>query len=323
VIVSRPFPFCQVIRLCRAILLLATMALCATAKAAEDESLSPLADPFGDGQVKNGAAPLRKGRLYGTGPQARRYAASADTAVTELAARQPRWQPFRWLAQETGWFTPSQPPPPRVISVVDMPATTPPASAGGGRSATWQGLSLTRPSPSNNIWLAYPVYLEKFAGAFLADEPIEHRLHHGIGFMAGLRTGWDYAEHWGVESRVAFARTQLGGPSLPTEAHENFVIWDAMWLYYPWANTTWRPFLLAGPGLTFVSFIDEHSTRLNQTFFHIPLGFGIKHRFGNQHAFRFDVVDNLLFDQIYPRQVLNQFSFVGGFEWRFGDPLPW
>ena len=96
-----------------------------------------------------------------------------------------------------------------------------------------------------------------------------------------------------------------------------------MWLYYPIANAKWRPFVLAGPGLTFVSFIDNHGTRLDQTFFHVPIGFGIKHRFGKQHAFRFDVVDNLLFDQLYPRHVLNQFSFVGGFEWRFGNPLPW
>jgi hypothetical protein len=119
------------------------------------------------------------------------------------------------------------------------------------------------------------------------------------------------------------ARTSLGGPSLPTEAHENFVIWDAMWLWYPIADGDWRPFLLAGPGMTFVSFIDDHGQRLDQTFFHIPVGFGIKHRFAKQHAFRFDVVDDLLFDQLSPRQVKHQLSFVGGFEWRFGNYMPW
>ena len=242
--------------------------------------------------------------------------------MTELNQRRPRWQPFRWVSQELGWFMPANAPPPLVLSVVDAPAESLPTEAVPVPAAQiWHGPTLA--PPKNNVWLAYPIYLEKFAGAFLADEPIENRLHNGVGFLAGLRTGWDYAEHWGVESRVAFARTALGGPSLPTEAHENFVIWDAMWLWYPYANTNWRPFLLAGPGLTFVSFIDDHGQRLDQTFFHIPIGFGIKHRFARQHAFRFDVVDDLLFDQLYPRQVKHQISFVGGFEWRFGDPLPW
>ncbi|HWB09820.1 MAG TPA: hypothetical protein VG826_11360 [Pirellulales bacterium] len=218
---------------------------------------------------------------------------------------------------------PAHAPPPRLLSVVDAPLQPSLAGSTDVSSAEWHGSTLVTPSVRKNIWLAYPLYLEKFAGAFLADEPIEGRLHNGVGFLAGLRTGWDYSQHWGVESRLAFARTQLGGPTLPTEAHENFVIWDAMWLWYPCASTVWRPFLLAGPGLTFVSFIDDQGARLNQTFFHIPVGFGIKHRFGKQHAFRFDVVDDLLFTQLYPRGVDHQFSFVGGFEWRFGNPLPW
>lgn len=285
---------------------------------------SPLDDPFDDALSDN---LLPQPPAWQQKPPfakySNRFAADAEKAMKEIKPTRTPWRPFRWVSQEIGWYLPAHAPPPRLLSVVDEPAQTQPGDTAEFPAAEWHGLTLVTPPIKKNVWLAYPMYLEKFAGAFLADEPIENRLHNGVGFLAGLRTGWDYAEHWGVESRLAFARTQLGGSALPTEAHENFVIWDAMWLWYPIANTTWRPFLLAGPGLTFVRFIDDRGVRLDQTFFHVPLGFGIKHRFGKQHAFRFDVVDNLLFDQVYPRHILNQFSFVGGFEWRFGNPLPW
>jgi hypothetical protein len=294
-----------------------------SAVAAEPQSV--LDDPFDDALLEGALPPKppKPSRLPRFAAYSNRFASGADEAINELEPPPPRRPLLLRLAQEVGWMTPAHALPPRLLSVQDSPA--PPFLAGETEmpAAEWHGSTLVTPSARRNVWLAYPVYVEKFAGAFLADEPIEGRLNNGVGFLAGLRTGWDYSEHWGVESRVAFARTQLGGPTIPTEAHENFVIWDAMWLWYPWANTTWRPFLLAGPGLTFVSFIDDRGVRLDQTFFHIPVGFGIKHRFGNQHAFRFDVVDDLLFDQLYPRGVKNQFSFVGGFEWRFGNPMPW
>jgi hypothetical protein len=297
------------------------------ALAAAAEPTSPLDDPFGDGISAGDPIPAWQSRQApDIAPYTRRYAAGADDTINDLNQSRPRWQPFRWVSQElNSWFTPANPPPPPlVLSVVDAPAqASSPNTVPVVVPQVIGDVSVVDTVRNNNLWLQYPVYLEKFAGAFLANEPIENQLHNGIGFMAGLRTGWDYAEHWGVESRIAIARTSLGGPSLPTEAHENFVIWDAMWLWYPVASGNWRPFLLAGPGMTFVSFIDDHGQRLDQSFFHIPIGIGIKHRFGKQHAFRFDVVDNLLFDQLYPRQVEHQLSFVGGFEWRFGNPMPW
>jgi hypothetical protein len=312
--------------LCWPVLVAAAALLALGAKpATAAEPASAFDDPFEDALLDASIPPrLRKVSQRPTyTTYSNRFASEAEGAISDVRPRRPRFRPFLKVAQEVGWMTPAYAPPPRVVSVVDTSAEP---SLGGETdvpAAEWHGLTLVTPPARKNVWLAYPVYLEKFAGAFLADEPIEGQLHNGVGFMAGLRTGWDYAAHWGVESRAAFARTQLGGPTLPTEAHENFVIWDAMWLWYPWANTTWRPFLLAGPGLTFVSFIDDRGQRLDQTFFHIPIGIGIKHRFGKQHAFRFDIVDDLLFDQLYPRSVRHQFSFVGGFEWRFGNPLPW
>lgn len=297
--------------------LLVALALAAVPVTASAESPA-LADPFGDRFSLAVPQPSPSPSIL---PTARRYAARANRTLDEIAPREPRWRPFRWLSQETGWFAPANPRPALLLSVVDAPAGAQPQYA--RPSGAWTGPAPVLIPPAPNSWLAYPLYVEKFAGGFLADEPIENRLHNGVGFVAGVRTGWDYAEHWGVESRLAFARTALGGPTPQTAAHENFVIWDAMWLWYPIADGDWRPFLLAGPGLTAVRFIDDHSVRLERTFFHVPIGFGIKHKFGKQHAFRFDVTDNLLFGEINPRELKHQIAIVGGFEFRFGNPFPW
>lgn len=277
-----------------------------------------LDDPFGDRLSVIAPDPSRSPTVT---LAARRFADSADRTLNEIAPPEPTWRPFRWLSRELGWFAPANPRPPSLLSVVDAPA---PASLAYAQPCDLgNGSASAMVLQACNTWLAYPLYIEKFGGGFVADEPIENRLHNGVGFVAGVRTGWDYAAHWGVESRLAFARTALGGPTPQTAAHENFVIWDAMWLWYPTANTDWRPFFLAGPGLTAARFIDDHGDRLERTFFNVPIGFGIKHKFGKQHAFRFDVTDNLLFGELNPRQLKHQIAIVGGFEIRFGNPFSW
>lgn len=178
--------------------------------------------------------------------------------------------------------------------------------------------------PAGTPWLTQPLSFSKFAGGFGSNEPIENRLETGIGLATGVRTCWDFAPRWGVESRLGFARTSLGSPGPGQLAsHENFWFWDAEFVFYPWPDTLWRPFVFAGSGMTDVRYIDQAGIHLHQSLFHIPLGIGIKRQIYGEHAFRIDIGDNLLFTDIRPREYIHSVSIVAGFEFRFGGRWKW
>lgn len=214
---------------------------------------------------------------------------------------------------------PQADPPPSTLTFADAAYCCPPVPT--KRSPGWRE-SLCAPAPIP--WLAEPLSISKFAGGFGSDEPIEEQLKDGIGLITGLRFGWDFAPRWGVESRLAWARTSLGTP-VPTGpvSHENFWIWDAAFCFYPLPDTQWRPFLFAGAGMTDVVYIDAASNKLHQSLFHIPLGFGIKRQIYGRHAFRIDVNDNLLFTDAQPHGLLHNVSITAGFELRFGGGWNW
>lgn len=178
--------------------------------------------------------------------------------------------------------------------------------------------------PARTPWLSQPLSFSKFAGGFGSEEPIENRLETGIGLATGVRTCWDFAPRWGVESRLGFARTSLGSPG-PGQlvSHENFWFWDAEFVFYPWPDTLWRPFVFAGSGMTDVRYIDQAGLNLHQSLFHIPLGIGIKRQIYGEHAFRIDISDNLLFTDTRPRDFIHSVSIVAGFELRFGGSWKW
>ncbi len=213
---------------------------------------------------------------------------------------------------------PPGPPLPTVAFDDAMPCCTPcaPRRTPGLRE------SLFAPAPLE--WLSEPLSLSKFAGGFGSNEPIENELRRGIGAMEGLRFGWDFAPRWGVESRLGFSRVSFGAPAPGAlVSHENFIIWDAAFCFYPWPDSMWRPFLFAGAGMTDVRYIDQVGRDLHQSLFHVPLGFGIKRQIYGRHAFRIDVGDNLLFADSRPPQLLHNVSITAGFELRFGGGWNW
>ena len=173
-------------------------------------------------------------------------------------------------------------------------------------------------------WMSQPLSISKFAGGYGSDEVTENRLETGIGPTTGVRFGWDFAARWGVETRLGFARVSFGSPG-PGQlvSHENLIYWDGTFMFYPWPDTLWRPFIFAGAGVTDVRFIDDAGRSLHQALFHVPLGFGVKRQIYGEHAFRIDISDNLLFTDIRPRQYLHGVSITAGFELRFGGRWKW
>lgn len=172
-------------------------------------------------------------------------------------------------------------------------------------------------------WFRYPFYFEKFTSLIRTDEPVHDQIHNGRGNLFGARLGWDFAPQWGVESRLGYLRSTMVDtvrPLLPS--HENFLFWDASLLCYLSGDTRWRPFLLAGLGVVDVGFIDNQSVLWNQTLLTMPFGAGFKFRFTDHNAFRFEVLDNVVFGYGHGgnSRAMHDVAVSFAFERRFGRP---
>ena len=258
------------------------------------------------------AAPLMASRT--------RAPANGPVREFDLPAPEPPMAPA-----EIDWTLPGVAPGRTDEFGADSPtAGSPPAARLVGGQVVAQHWTSPFTQPARTPWLAQPLSFSKFAGGYGVNEPIEDRLGTGIGLITGIRTCWDFAPRWGVESRLAWARTSLGSPA-PGElvSHENFWFWDAEFVFYPWPDTLWRPFIFAGTGMTDVMYIDQQGRSLHQSLFHVPFGIGVKRQVYGEHAFRIDVSDNLLFTDMRPREYLHGLTFAAGFELRFGGRWKW
>jgi hypothetical protein len=176
----------------------------------------------------------------------------------------------------------------------------------------------------SDSWGFFPIHLTKFSGLMQTSEPIHDRIKHGDGSLTGVRLGWDFASHWGTETRVGYARQALRDEAQAGSlGHENFILWDADLLFYPFGDRPWRPYLLAGLGIADVKFIDSQSVYWHQTLLSAPVGAGLQYRFNNRAALRLDVVDNMVLRSNAGgggRHLQHDLSVSFGFEARFAYP---
>jgi hypothetical protein len=176
----------------------------------------------------------------------------------------------------------------------------------------------------SDSWMFFPISVTKFSGLLETAEPVHDQIKKGEGSLTGLRLGWDFAPRLGVESRLGFARQALRDlAQTGSLGHENFILWDADLLIYPFGDRPWRPYLLAGLGIADVRYIDNQSVFWHQTLLAAPIGTGLQYRFNNRAAIRVDVVDNMLLRSSAGgggRRLQHDLSISFGFEARFSLP---
>ncbi len=135
------------------------------------------------------------------------------------------------------------------------------------------------------------------------------------GFFGAVRFGWDHTYHWGSEMRFSF-------DSMNAKAFQ----WDLDLLYYPWGDSRWRPYLMAGFGAAKIHLRRGFSPRYDggltahysETVVVLPLAIGAKYRVNDWMALRLEVGDNILFGAGSDLNTLVNLTITGGFEFRFG-----
>ncbi len=171
-------------------------------------------------------------------------------------------------------------------------------------------------------WLNRPWYWGVFIGGMLADDLVAGHVEADSAPILGMRLGHDFDHFWGWESRYAYARTELftgAGVPIVEPGRDYFV--DVALLYYPWGDSAWRPYLLAGVGFANFRYVNDLGRAIDDTALTIPLGFGLKRYYSPWFTLRFDAVDNWSLSGGHLDSMHN-FSLMAGVEFRFGGRRP-
>jgi len=189
-------------------------------------------------------------------------------------------------------------------------------------------------------WRYRPFSAGFFVGMLQGCALVDDWVGGNQGFFGGYRLGWDYHDYWGCEMRFGFGNVALYDSARAKAAQQEAddakglaaddpfrqrfdrhrdcttFVWDVSLLYYPWGDSPWRPYLTAGLGTASVEFIDRLSTRYSETAFATPVAIGVKYRYNDWAALRFECADNIAFGNSF--NTLHHVSLTGGVEVRFG-----
>jgi len=167
-------------------------------------------------------------------------------------------------------------------------------------------------------WLNRPLSIGWFGGAIFSEDPAPG-IGGGTDFLTGARVGWDFDHYWGCDIRLAASSIglqdqQFGQPL----SNGDLFLCDVNWLYYPWGDAQWRPYLLLGFGVADYDVTPPNNgPRLHETMFALPFGMGLKYRVDQRMAFRFELLDNVSTGSGGLRDMHNV-SLTGGVEFRLG-----
>lgn len=146
-------------------------------------------------------------------------------------------------------------------------------------------------------WLNRPQYVGWFFGILAGDNLINQRVDQNTDLFGGYRFGWDMDHFWATEFRLGWAALNLSDNQVPPRNRtSNLIVGDVSFLYYPWGDARWRPYVSMGLGASSFDFVDDVGIKHDDTLFALPIGFGIKYLTERRWlALRADVTDNIAF----------------------------
>ncbi|MFI4876225.1 MAG: outer membrane beta-barrel protein [Blastopirellula sp. JB062] len=167
-------------------------------------------------------------------------------------------------------------------------------------------------------WRNRPLHFDYLFGVLETNDLDRNDIALRSTMIQGFRLGYDFDHYWGSEIRFAFGDSKVNYRENPlVEGTAQIVMFDTSLQYYPWGDSTWRPYASLGLGATYYGYDDVHGGNRDQTNFSLPIGIGIKHFFRPWLAFRCELMDNIAFGSGDVATTHN-FSFTTGIEYRFG-----
>ncbi len=178
-------------------------------------------------------------------------------------------------------------------------------------------------------WRNRPFHVDAFAGTLLLQNLVSGEIEQSGAFFDGIRLGYDFDHYWGSEIRLGFAEGRLSyvedeeaeGENRLTSGKSQVVLLDYSVQFYPWGDSKWRPYATLGLGTALYQYDDALGRNRDEAQVSMPWGIGLKYLLHRRFALRVEMLDNLTFGGSGV-DAANNFSFTGGFEYRFGGSRP-
>ncbi len=171
-------------------------------------------------------------------------------------------------------------------------------------------------------WRNRPIHADVFGGTIMLQNLIPGEIEQSAAFFDGVRLGYDFDHYWGMEARFGFAEGRLIYPSDTTiSGKSQLILVDYSMQFYPWGDSTWRPYATFGLGAAIFQYDDEFGRTRDQAQVSMPVGLGIKYFIHQRISLRFELLDNVTFGGTDAQSASN-FSVTAGFEYRFGGRNP-
>jgi hypothetical protein len=203
-------------------------------------------------------------------------------------------------------------------------------------------------------WINRPFSVGVFVGPIVGSPLINDWVGQQVGTLAGMRFGWDMDDDFGLELRLATANIQiydedpayeaqlaqaaaaaaaaaqtttttstqtttpLSSAYLAGNRNADHFMADIDFLYYPWGDAHFRPYLLFGIGTDRIKFTDRLGTNYARILFGMPVGLGFKYHMNDWLIFRVECTDNIALAGGSVFQTQQNFSATGAFEVRLG-----
>ncbi|TWT33198.1 outer membrane beta-barrel protein [Blastopirellula retiformator] len=167
-------------------------------------------------------------------------------------------------------------------------------------------------------WRNRPYHFDYLFGVVETNDLSRDDIRLQSTLLQGFRLGYDFDHYWGTEVRFAFGDGKLRYEENPLiDGSAQLMMFDTNLLYYPWGDSTWRPYATLGLGATYYGYDDVNGVNRDQSNFSIPIGIGLKHFFRPWLAFRCELMDNIATGS-GSIPTTHNFSFTTGIEYRFG-----
>ena len=182
-------------------------------------------------------------------------------------------------------------------------------------------------------WISRPFSAGVFVGPIVGSSLLDDWVGQQTGTLAGARFGLDIDDDCGVEMRLATANVPLYDSEAAIIAQRNsnpqsylargtrnadHFLWDIDFLYYPWGDSSLRPYLLFGLGTYRIQFNDRLDTTYARVLLGMPVGLGMKMHLSEWMIFRVEFTDNMAFAGSSVFQSQHNFSATGALEVRLG-----
>jgi hypothetical protein len=167
-------------------------------------------------------------------------------------------------------------------------------------------------------WLNRPLYVGFTVGPmWLTSKPIPG-VERDKDVIGAIFFGWDWDYYWGSEILYSYATPELRNTSVEgNPKSDRLVHWDYSFLYYPWGDSTLRPYWRFGIGNTKFDVPFSDGRRRDEWLLSTPWGIGLKYPVRRWLTTRVEFNDQLSWSS-GPIDTQHNLTLNFGLEFHFG-----